>query len=180
MMDRFYVYLIYNPWSGRPVYVGKGQGRRAREHLTGERTNPDVVEFMRKCRQRGRKPDIRYDREGVTEAEALQREKALIKRYGRKDNGTGILLNRTDGGRGVSDCMPRAKLDPTDRIVVLLAGKSNLRRMGSGRWHRYQDILRSKTVGAFLAKHPRWESTLNHYVARGWIEIRARAVTQKT
>jgi hypothetical protein len=26
MKGRFYVYVIYNPWSGRPVYVGKGQG----------------------------------------------------------------------------------------------------------------------------------------------------------
>jgi len=33
MTDRFYVYVIYDPWSGRAIYVGKGQGRRAREHL---------------------------------------------------------------------------------------------------------------------------------------------------
>ena len=171
MTDRFYVYVIYSPWSRRPVYVGKGQGRRAREHLTGERTNPDVVEFMRKCRQRALKPEIRYDQEGLTEAEALRREKELIGKYGRKDNGRGTLLNRTDGGRGASGCVRRENLDPAARIIVQHAGRMNPRYPGSGRWHRYEDILRCKTVGAFLAKHPGWESTINHYVAAGRIAL---------
>jgi len=173
MTDRFYVYVIYNPRSGRPVYVGKGQGRRAREHLTGERTNPDVVEFMRKCRVGRREPKIEFER-GLTEVEAFQREIELIAKYGRKDNGTGILLNRTDGGRGMSGRVRRANLDPAARIIVLHAGRMNPRYPGSGRWHRYQDILRSNTVGAFLVKHPRWESTLNHYIAAGRIALQSR------
>jgi hypothetical protein len=175
LTDRFYVYVIYNPWSGRPVYVGKGQGRRARDHLSDiARTNTDVVDFIRKCRVGRREPKIEFKR-GLTEIEALQREIELIAEYGRKDNGTGILLNRTDGGRGTSGCKPRrAKLDPTDRIVVLLAGRVNPRRTGSGRWQRYEDILRSKTVGTFLAKHPDWESTINRYVADGLIALQPR------
>ena len=103
MKGRFYVYVIYNPWSGRPVYVGKGQGRRDRDHRTDiARTNTDVVDFMRKCREGGREAEIKKEYERLTEAEALQREIVLIAKYGRKDNGTGVLLNRTDGGSGTS------------------------------------------------------------------------------
>jgi hypothetical protein len=167
--------VIYNPWSGRPVYVGKGQGRRARDHRTDiARTNTDVVDFMRKCRAGGREPKFEF-KWGLTEAVAFQREIKLIAKYGRKDNGTGVLLNRTDGGRGTSGCKPRrVKLDPTDRIVVLPAGRMNPRHTGSGRWQRYEDILRSKTVGAFLAKHPDWESTINRYIADGLIALQPR------
>jgi hypothetical protein len=172
MMDRFYVYVIYDPWSGRPVYVGKGQGRRARDHLFDiARTNTDVVSFITRCRAGGREPRFEFER-GLTEVEAFQREIELIAKYGRKDNGTGALLNRTDGGRGTLGCKPLGvKLDPTDRIVVLPAGRLNPRQSGTRRWQRYEDILRSKTVGAFLAKHPEWEMTINRYVAAGLIAL---------
>jgi hypothetical protein len=103
MKGRFYVYVIYDPSSGRPVYVGKGQGRRDRDHQNDiARTNTDVVEFMTKCRAGGREAEIKREYEGLTEAEALQREIELIAKYGRKDNGKGVLLNRTDGGSGTS------------------------------------------------------------------------------
>ena len=42
----------------------------------------------------------------MTEADALQAEMLLIAKYGRKDNGTGILRNLTDGGEGTSGHVP--------------------------------------------------------------------------
>jgi hypothetical protein len=55
---------------------------------------------------------------------------------------------------------------------VLPAGKVNPRREGTARWKRYEDILKSKTVGDFLAKHPRWNSTLTRCVMAKLIELR--------
>ena len=66
----------------------------------------------------------------------------------------------------------RPEFNPPARIVVLPAGKENPRREGTARWKRYEDILKSKTVGDFLAKHPRWNSTLTRCVIAKLIELR--------
>lgn len=58
------------------------------------------------------------------------------------------------------------------KIVVLPAGKTNPRKPGSARYKRYEDVLKSKTVGDFLARHPRRNSTLTRLVIAKLIEIR--------
>ena len=69
---------------GTPYYIGKGHGRRAYNKHTriGHAPSEDrvlVQEFPDEC-------------------SAFEAEKFLIALYGRKDNGTGILVNLTDGG----------------------------------------------------------------------------------
>jgi hypothetical protein len=68
--------------------------------------------------------------------------------------------------------MVRPEFDPQARIVVLPAGKENPRREGTERWKRYEAILKSKTVGDFLAKFPRWNSTITRCVIDKLIELR--------
>jgi hypothetical protein len=71
-----------------------------------------------------------------------------------------------------SDAGVRPEFDPAARIVVLPAGKENPRREGTARWKRFHDLQNSKTVGEFLKKHPRWNSTITRCVIDKLIELR--------
>jgi hypothetical protein len=68
--------------------------------------------------------------------------------------------------------VPRVAFNADAKIVVLPAGKENPRRKGTARYRRYEDLLRSKTVGDFLAKHPKWHATITRCVIAKLIEVR--------
>ena len=83
-----YTYLWLRS-NGTPYYVGKGHGKRA--YKNGERAV--------------KRPECEFRilvQHWVSEQEAFSMEKFWIALYGRKDLGTGILRNRTDGGDGPS------------------------------------------------------------------------------
>jgi NUMOD3 motif len=77
----FYTYFWLRQ-DGTPYYVGKGRGRRAI--------------------RRGSPKDLTciLIQEHPSEADAFAAEIFFIAYYGRKDLGTGVLRNRTDGGEG--------------------------------------------------------------------------------
>jgi hypothetical protein len=93
---RFYVYLWLRHKNSKhgpklsPYYVGKGSGNRA-FNPRGRRVKPPKDWSY-----------IVFAQEGLTEQEAFDLERYCIALYGRKDLGTGILCNFTDGGEGVS------------------------------------------------------------------------------
>ena len=86
--NKFYVYL-YLREDETPYYVGKGKDDRA---------------FKRRNMKSVQKPTdesrIVIQSKDLSEEDAFTLEKELIAKYGRKDIGTGILRNRTDGGDG--------------------------------------------------------------------------------
>jgi hypothetical protein len=87
-MNKYYVYA-YLREDLTPYYIGKGSGKRA---WTSTRVTSKPTDLSRIC----------ILQNNLTEQEALDLEVKLIAQYGRKDIGTGILRNLTDGGDGVS------------------------------------------------------------------------------
>lgn len=90
MYLHYYVYA-YLRNDGTPYYIGKGSGNRAYKHGANEPIHPPVD-----------KSKIVILNENLSEKEAFSIEKELITKYGRKDVGTGILRNQTDGGEGAA------------------------------------------------------------------------------
>ena len=73
-----------------PYYIGKGKGDRAyRKRYKGIKPPKD-------------KSRILILKQNLTEAEAFRHEVYMINVFGRKDLGTGILHNKTNGGEGSS------------------------------------------------------------------------------
>lgn len=84
----YYTYA-YLREDGTPYYIGKGRNNRAYNE------NCKSVKVPLKDR-------ILFLKKGLTEQEAFKHEIYMISVLGRKDIGTGILRNLTDGGEGFS------------------------------------------------------------------------------
>jgi len=87
----FYVYLIF--LETRPIYVGKGKGNRylvSVKHLENKFKRDLPVVILR---------------DNLSEEDAFSLERLFIKVIGRADRLEGPLLNRTDGGDGISGAL---------------------------------------------------------------------------
>lgn len=98
----FYTYLWLRE-DGTPYYVGKGYRHRAFERHRVGSAPPDERIVLQ---------------EWPCEKDAFAAEVFLISYYGRKDKGTGILRNLTDGGEGAAgrDVLRGRRLSPATEI----------------------------------------------------------------
>lgn len=87
----YYSYTLCYP-NGVPYYAGAGRGARAKAHAKNFNGYCPEKEIRRTGRT-----SIRIITEHAGKEEAFAHEKATILRYGRRDIGTGILFNLTDG-----------------------------------------------------------------------------------
>ena len=79
---------MYCREDGTPYYIGKGRGDRI--HSNRHTINLPPVERRK------------FLKTNLTEEESFRHERYMISILGRKDQGTGILRNHTDGGEGGS------------------------------------------------------------------------------
>ena len=92
-MNNYYTYA-YLREDKTPYYIGKGKGDRAYK-----KSKNDIKPPKDKSR-------VILLKQNLSENEAFRHEIYMIDVFGRKDLGTGILHNRTDGGEGASGCIP--------------------------------------------------------------------------
>ena len=118
----FYLYVYRDPISDEVVYVGKGSGRRAREHLTHS-SNPRLANLIENRRNRGYEVAPEILAYCDTEEVAFMLEKALILYFGREDLLAGALLNKTDGGDGVSNPSMEVRDAQADAMYRRFGGK---------------------------------------------------------
>ena len=117
-MKKVYYTYAYLREDGTPYYVGKGKEKRA---------------FVKHGRRIPVPPKNRilFLKQNLTEEEAFKHERYMIAVLGRKDLGTGILRNMTDGGDGLSNPNEQTRKKRGNSIRGIKRSKETLRKMSA-------------------------------------------------
>lgn len=114
----FYIYAYLRTVELTPYYIGKGHGYRAwnNKHSVVVPKDKNRIVIMES---------------NLTEIGAFALERRMIQWYGRKDLGTGILRNRTNGGDGSHGIIPWNKGKKTGSYLTE-AGRRKMSKANKG------------------------------------------------
>lgn len=122
--NKFYVYKHVRLDTEEVFYIGKGHGRRARRNQGRSKHWHNIVN------KHGYR--IEFVDTNLSEAKAFELEMFYINFIGRRDLGTGTLINKTDGGEGNSG------------RIVSIEHKKYLSNLMKGKKHPMYGTKRSK------------------------------------
>ena len=155
----FYIYA-YLRSDGTPYYIGKGKANRA-----WKKNRKDIIKPPKD------KSRIVIMENNLTELGAFALERFYIRWYGRKDLGTGILRNGTEGGDGLSSPSKQSK----EKMAVNRGKKLSkewIENRTLGQSKSYQitypngDVLVVKNLKQFCEKNGLFQSNM-YKVAKG-------------
>lgn len=151
-MNIYYVYAYVRSKdsqtakAGTPYYIGKGKGKRAIQNHPGISVPSDKTKII-------------LIEQRLTNVGACAIERRLIRWYGRKDLGTGILLNRTSGGEGGKGGSKKSRIVSEKR-------RKQISEAGKGRIHS-EESKRKISLSKIGKKRGEFSTTWRENLSKG-------------
>ena len=149
MDNKFYTYA-YLRVDGTPYYIGKGQGNRC------------YGKGGRNCNTPKDKLRILILKKNLTEEEAFKHEIYMIAVYGKKCDGTGILMNIADGGNAPPIISGNQHHMKTEEYKKRVGDKLRGRPKGKPAWNKGEkmnEAYKERITGKRNGMSKCWEIT---------------------